>query len=282
MSMNSSKLAQIHRLQQQLKASGTELRHLEVKASLNWKERGDKARFIRSIAALANNGESSYFLVGLSDGDFEPVGLASSLPSEEEIRQLLLGKIQPVPYVKVEFINDNTNQFLLLTVEGRRGNSRPPYIIKESIGGRRSNSKRQAHVYRGQIYFRNGSTTELALRSDIDVLYEQEKPKPSLNFHNVSQNQAGLSVGLSINNHRMNTAENLWVVMQFENAIMPKCPDTTTGSLSGHYLHLHIDNQTATHTNKSSLCYIVRFIPKNVIFGLPSFNLKNLIQTNKL
>lgn len=160
-------------LLQRLKEQQTESSTVDGKADLRLETEGDKAYFIRHAAALANNVEPSYLIVGVEDRTWTAIGLSadSALRSpdqtEQRLNQILASRLDP--NLSVRYCTHELDGVLygLVAVEGTRA----PYIVAvedQEYGGQRTQGK-PSYIQRGAIYVRRGSSS-IAANRQSDVL----------------------------------------------------------------------------------------------------------------
>ena len=78
-----------------LRAAGREFKTIDAKQELKLQENGEKAEFVKEVAAMANNGEKSYIVIGLQDGTFADIGQLRHHHLKNNLNQFLVGKIDP-------------------------------------------------------------------------------------------------------------------------------------------------------------------------------------------
>ncbi len=84
--MDEKKLTEII---EKLRSSQREWRTVDAKYALTLKENGGKAEFIKDIAAMANNFEPSYLIIGLNDVSFSDVGPLVNHYTKNNLNQIL-------------------------------------------------------------------------------------------------------------------------------------------------------------------------------------------------
>jgi len=155
-------------LLQQLREEGTESPCVDGKGDLPLETAGDRAYLIRHVAAMANNVECSYLIIGVEDQTWNSVGLpaGSALLDPDEtqrhLNQALENRLDPNVSVRYRTYEVNGVPHGLIMVEGTSA----PYIT--AIPNQRYGSKRtrggQEHIYRGAIYVRRGANSVIANR----------------------------------------------------------------------------------------------------------------------
>jgi len=155
-------------LLQRLREQQTESPIVDGKANLILETEGDRAYLIRHIAALANNGEPSYLIIGVEDKTWNPVGLSSDSPlslpdqTQQRLNQILANRLDPNVFVRYCTYEISGVIYGLVAVEGTRA----PYIIAiedQQYGGNRTQGE-PSYIYRGAIYIRRGASSVVANR----------------------------------------------------------------------------------------------------------------------
>jgi len=160
--MDEKKLVEII---EKLRANQREWKTVDAKQSLILKENGDKAEFIKDIAAMANNFETSYLIIGLSDKTFSDAGALSNHYTKNDLNQLLEGNIDPPVIVDYKEFNINSNEYALIEIFG----SNPPYIISRDIVHNPADRKK-TRIYKGTIFVRHEDRTEGVSRAELEEL----------------------------------------------------------------------------------------------------------------
>lgn len=148
-----------------LRVSKREWKTLDAKQDLILKEQGDIAEFVKDIAAMANNFEISYLLVGLEDKTFSDVGVLSNHYTKADINQLLEGKIDPPVIIDYQEFQVGFSEYAIIEIFGNN----PPYIIARDIVHNKTDRK-QKRIYKGTIFVRHEDRTEGISRSELEVL----------------------------------------------------------------------------------------------------------------
>lgn len=150
---------------EKLRSDQREWRTIDVKQTLTLKEEGDKAEFVKDVAAMANNFESSYIVVGLKDKTFSDMGRLENHYSQGDLNQILEGKIDPPVIIDYKEFIINSNEYALIKILG----SNPPYIIaRDVVHGRQD--RKQTRIYKGMIFIRHEDITEGVSRSELEEL----------------------------------------------------------------------------------------------------------------
>jgi hypothetical protein len=171
-------------LLRRLREHKTELPVYDGKADLPLKTDGDRAFFIRHIAALANNSEPSYLIIGVENKTWKPIGLAENSPlrdsdgTQQQMNHILKDKLDPnisIHYCTYQVADDVL--YGLVTVEGTRA----PYIVaipNRRYGGHRTGGDSD-YIYQGAIYYRHGANSVIADRqSTVLEIIRKAHPQP--------------------------------------------------------------------------------------------------------
>src|SRR6185295_16389956 len=148
-----------------LQLMGQETETVDAKREIILREIGDKAEFIKDVAAMANNGEPSFLVIGLEDGTFAPVGRLAHHYSTNDINQLLSDKIDPPVIVDYREFELNGNEYAVIEINGQN----PPYIISRDIVHGPTDRKR-SRVYKGTIFVRHADRTEGISRAELEEM----------------------------------------------------------------------------------------------------------------
>jgi hypothetical protein len=160
--------ADFEALLQRLREQQTESPVVDGKADLTLETEGDRAFFIRHVAALANNVEPSYLIIGVEDKTWNLVGLPRNSPlhhsdqTQTRLNQILANRLDPNVSVRYRAYEVSGVVLGLVAVEGTRA----PYIIAiedQQYGGDRTRGE-PSYVYRGAIYVRRGANSVIANR----------------------------------------------------------------------------------------------------------------------
>lgn len=150
---------------EKLRSSKREWKTVDAKHSLILKENGDKAEFIKDIAAMANNFEPSYLIIGLNDGSFSDIGPLVEHHTKNNINQRLEGNIDPPVIIDYQEFSINSNEYALIEIFGNN----PPYIIARDISNNPTDQKK-TKIYKGTIFVRHEDRTEGISRSELEEL----------------------------------------------------------------------------------------------------------------
>jgi len=160
--------AEFEALLQRLREQQTESPIVDGKADLPLETEGDRAFFIRHVAALANNVEPSHLIIGIEDRTWDPIGLSEDSPlrdsdqTQRRMNQILANRLDPNISVRYHAYQVSGVVLGLVAVEGTRA----PYIIAiedQQYGGDRTRGE-PSYVYRGAIYVRRGANSVIANR----------------------------------------------------------------------------------------------------------------------
>jgi hypothetical protein len=160
--------AEFEVLLQRLREQQTESSIVDGKADLPLETEGDRAFFIRHVAALANNTEPSHLIIGVEDKTWDPIGLSEDSPlcdsdqTQRRMNQTLANRLDPNVSVRYRTYEVSGVMLGLVAVEGTRA----PYIIAiedQQYGGDRTRGE-PSYVYRGAIYVRRGANSVIANR----------------------------------------------------------------------------------------------------------------------
>jgi len=153
---------------QRLREQQTESPVVDGKADLPLETEGDRAFFIRHVAALANNVEPSHLIIGIEDRTWKPIGLPENSPlrdsdqTQRRMNQILANRLDPNVSIRYRAYEVSDVVLGLVAVEGTRA----PYIIAiedQQYGGDRTRGE-PSYVYRGAIYVRRGANSVIANR----------------------------------------------------------------------------------------------------------------------
>ena len=164
--------AEFEALLQRLRTGGTESRTADGKQDLHLCTKGDRAYFIQHVAALANNADPSYMIIGVEDKTWKGIGLPSASPlrsaddTQQQMNQILANRLDPNLSVAYGTYSAAGCDYGLVVIEGTRA----PYIVAiedQEYGGERTRGA-PCNVHRGSIYIRHGARSIIANRqSDI-------------------------------------------------------------------------------------------------------------------
>jgi predicted HTH transcriptional regulator len=145
---------------------------VDAKRELILQENGDKAEFVKDVSAMANNGEQSYLIIGLEDGTFTSVGHLTHHYSNNDLNQILAGKIDPPLSVSYQEFRIEGNEYALIEIFGHN----PPYIVARDLIHNKQDRK-QVKIYKGTIFVRHEDRTEGISRSELDAFFRSELRK---------------------------------------------------------------------------------------------------------
>lgn len=154
-------LKKTKRLILQLQKKNSEATNIDAKGTLNLNTPGDRAFFIRHVAALANCGGEGFLLIGIEDKTWVPIGIPDNSPlqsvdvTQQQMNQALANRLDP--RLIVCYITHKINN-LVIGVVGIDGiNS--PYIVsieKPKYGGLKTKGD-ESYVFKGAVYTRQGT-----------------------------------------------------------------------------------------------------------------------------
>jgi hypothetical protein len=160
--------AEFEALLQCLREQQTESPVVDGKADLPLEAEGDRAFFIRHVAALANNVEPSHLIIGVKDKTWDLIGLLEDSPlrdsdrTQRRMNQTLTNRLDPNISIRYRTYEVSDVMLGLVAVEGTRA----PYIIAiedQQYGGDRTRGE-PSYIYRGAIYVRRGANSVIANR----------------------------------------------------------------------------------------------------------------------
>jgi hypothetical protein len=174
----------------QIRSLGTESDAIDCKEDLHLDERGDRASFIRDIAAMANNMAPSYLLIGFQDRTWQVVGLpeGSELrdaePTQRRMNQILGNRLDPQLAIEYQVFEKDGMEIGVVCVDGQRG----PYLIAiedAQYGGDRTRGE-PVTISRGNIFIRHGDTTQIVNRQSrleeiLDARNSRDQAEPPIN-----------------------------------------------------------------------------------------------------
>lgn len=155
-------------LLRRLREEQTESPIIDGKEDLALQTEGDRAELIRHVAALSNNVERSYLIIGVEDRTWNPVGLTSTSPlrgpdeTQRRLNQVLANRVDPNISVRYRTYEADGVMYGLIVIEGRSA----PYIVAiedQEYGGNRTHGA-PSSIYRGAIYVRRGANSVIANR----------------------------------------------------------------------------------------------------------------------
>ena len=164
-----------------LREEQTESHTVDGKEYLSLQTEGDRAYFIRHVAALANNIEPSYLIIGVRDRTWDSIGLDEYSPlrnvdaTQQRMNQTLANKLDPKLSVRYRTYEVNGTMYGLVAPQSTQG----PYIVAiedRKYGGDR-NQASQSYIYRGAIYVRHGANSIIANRQSevLEIISRSQK-----------------------------------------------------------------------------------------------------------
>lgn len=151
-----------------IRRNQAESSYVDGKETLELSTDGDKAFFIRHVAALANTGRDAYLLIGVENKTWASKGIQQGSPlldvdkTQQTMNQTLANRLDP-PFTVVYrtcFLESVT-----MGVVGVEGKS-PPYVVSiedRRFGGPKSKGS-DSYIYRGDIYVRRVTDSVVANR----------------------------------------------------------------------------------------------------------------------
>jgi len=183
--------AEFEALLQRLREQQTESPIVDGKADLPLETEGDRAFFIRHVAALANSVEPSHLIIGVEDKTWDLIGLSEDSPlrdsdlTQRRMNQTLTNRVDPNISVRYRTYEVSDVVLGLIAIEGMRA----PYIIAiedQQYGGDRTRGE-PSYVYRGAVYIRRGASSVIANRQSevLEIIRKtQQQPDEFLESHN--------------------------------------------------------------------------------------------------
>jgi hypothetical protein len=161
-------IAQADRLLKHLRRKGAESANVDAKEYLPLELVGDRATFVRHVAALANTGRKAYLIIGVEDKTWIATGLPedSSLrdvdQSQQQMNQILAKRLDPP--LDVDYYTSRADGVVVGVVEVN--GTRPPYVIaiEDREYGGESTKRAASSIYRGAIYVRRSANSVIANR----------------------------------------------------------------------------------------------------------------------
>lgn len=160
--------SQAAKMLRRLQTRKSETPNFDAKETLNLKEDGDCASFIRHIAALANTGQRSYLFIGVEDKTWVARGIPAESPllmvdsTQQQINQILAKKLDPPISVSYCVYEIDGVQIGIVGLNGKN----LPYVVSiedARYGGPKTRGK-ESYIYRGVIYVRRGTESVPANR----------------------------------------------------------------------------------------------------------------------
>ena len=127
---------------------------LDFKLEFKLDTESSKKEFVKDVSAIANSkGGRGYIIFGVKDKTKEPVGVSACKNEEERIHQIISSRCDPPVSVAYEEIDLDGKNIAVITIY------KSDYIPHQIIGT-------------GTIYIRRGSTTDVARRTEIAGLLQ--------------------------------------------------------------------------------------------------------------
>jgi len=128
---------------------------LDFKATLNLNTEGEKKELTKDVTAIANSrGGRGYILFGVEDKTKRIIGIDPGDFKEEQIQQIIYNRSDPPVAVSVDFIEYEGVTLAVITIFKSR--HRPHQVLQS-----------------GAFYIRRGSTTDIARRSEIAGMMQE-------------------------------------------------------------------------------------------------------------
>ncbi len=128
---------------------------LDFKATLHLRTEGEKKELTRDVIAIANSrGGRGYIIFGIEDKTKKPLGIHLEDYKEEQIQQIIYNRSDPPVAVTVEFVEYQGVMLAVLTIF-------------------KSHHKPHQMLNTGAFYIRRGSTTDVARRSEIAQMLQE-------------------------------------------------------------------------------------------------------------
>ncbi|MDD4296640.1 MAG: putative DNA binding domain-containing protein [Ruminiclostridium sp.] len=128
---------------------------LDFKATMHLETEGEKKELTKDVIAIANSrGGRGYILFGVEDKSKKPLGIEPKYFNEEQIQQIIYNRSDPPVSVTVEFVEYEGVNIAVLTIF-------------------KSHHKPHQMLQTGAFYIRRGSTTDIARRSEIAQMMQE-------------------------------------------------------------------------------------------------------------
>lgn len=128
---------------------------LDFKAKLSLATESEKRELAKDVTAIANSrGGRGYIVFGVEDKTKRICGIDSQDFEEERIQQIIYNRCDPPVSISVDFAALEDKTVAVITVY--KSNNKPHQIIQN-----------------GAFYIRRGSTTDMARRSEIASLFQE-------------------------------------------------------------------------------------------------------------
>lgn len=128
---------------------------MDFKAVLSLSTESDKKELTKDVIAMANSrGGRGYIVFGIEDKSKRVLGICPSDFHEEQIQQIIYNRCDPPVPISIDFIEYEDKTIAILTVFR---SSHQPHMMLQN----------------GTFYIRRGSTTDVARRSEIANLFQE-------------------------------------------------------------------------------------------------------------
>ncbi|GAE88307.1 RNA-binding domain-containing protein [Acetivibrio straminisolvens] len=128
---------------------------LDFKEELNLSTESEKKELTKDVIAMANSrGGRGYILLGIEDKTKKILGIDPKGYKEEQIQQIIYNRCDPPVPISVDFVEIEGKTVGVITVY-------------------RSSHKPHQMIQNGAFYVRRGSTTDIARRSEIANLFQE-------------------------------------------------------------------------------------------------------------
>lgn len=160
-------------LLQQLQGEQTESSIIDGKQELHLATEGDRAYFVRHIAALANNVEPSYLIIGVENRTWNAIGipptsqLSDPDATQHQMNQVLRTRLDPSVMVRYRTYQVSGVTLGLVCIDGKSA----PYVVAiedQQYGGIRTRGADE-YIYRGAVYIRHGANSIIANRQSQTI-----------------------------------------------------------------------------------------------------------------
>jgi hypothetical protein len=150
-----------------LRQGRPEFSNIDCKEMLNLSGDGNRATFIRHVAAFANAGCDSFMIIGIEDKTWASKGIdadsfyAKPDEAQQQMNQTLASRIDPPITVTYQTYKDI--DCVLLGVIGISGENLP-YVISildDRFGGNKEKGEK-SYIYKGAVYIRRGADSVIA------------------------------------------------------------------------------------------------------------------------
>jgi ATP-dependent DNA helicase RecG len=128
---------------------------LDFKALLSLTTESEKRELAKDVIAMANSrGGRGYIIFGVEDKTKKILGIDSEDFNEEQIQQIIYNRCDPPVPISVEFVDDGEKVVAVISVY-------------------KSRHKPHQMLQNGAFYVRRGSTTDVARRSEIANMFQE-------------------------------------------------------------------------------------------------------------